>query len=68
MPPLPDVSHIHMDRTTDLRKRGEKSVLVKKPGVSIEEDVVKNYVKVEVMDPLIEEYRETYSQDLGTVY
>jgi hypothetical protein len=36
--------------------------------VSIKEDVVKNYVKVEVMDPLIEEYRETYSQDLGTVY
>ena len=66
MPPLPDVSH--MDRTTDLRKCGEKSVLVKKPGVSIEEDVVKNYVKVEVMDPLIEEYRETYSQDLRTVY
>ena len=54
-----------MDRTTDLRKRGEKSVLVKKQGVSIEEDVLKNFIKVETMDPLIEEYRETYSQNLG---
>ena len=34
-----------MNRTTDLRKHGEKSVLVKKQGVAIEEDVLKNFIK-----------------------
>ena len=58
-----DISH--MDRTTDLRKRGEKTVLVKKEGVAIDEEIKKNYVKVEVMDPTIVEYRKIYAEDLA---
>lgn len=53
-----------MDRTKDLRKRGERAVLVKRPGVDIG-DESSNYVKVEAMDPVIEEYCDIYSSDLS---
>lgn len=58
-----DISH--MDRTTDLRKRGEKTVLVKKEGAVIDEETLKNYVKVEVMDSTVAEYCKIYAEDLA---
>ena len=58
----PDVSRF--DRTKDLRNRGEKSVLVKKAGVTACPSKERNYSKVEVMDPLVEKYCSLYTQDL----
>ena len=63
IPIYPDVSH--MDHTKDLRNRGHKSVLVKKVGVVVPEDVLKNYDRVEVMDPLVGEYCKLYTKDLS---
>ena len=60
---FPDISH--MDRTKDLRKHGELSVLVKRAGATISDSILNNYVKVEEMDPLLEQYCDTYSKDLA---
>ena len=54
-----------MDRTKDLRNRGDKTVLVKKSDVDVSPDVVKNYTKVEPMEPCVERYCELYSKDLS---
>lgn len=54
-----------MDRIKDLRKRGEKTVLVKKSGVDVCQDVAKNYTKVELMDPMVEEYCKLYTKDFS---
>ena len=57
-----------MDRTKDLRKHGNPSVLVKRAGATISDSIVNNYVKVEQIDPLVEQYCDTYSNDLGSNY
>jgi hypothetical protein len=57
-----DVSH--SDLTIDLRKRGEKTVLVKKASSTISAQIEKKF-KIEVMDPMIEKYRMLYAQDLA---
>jgi len=57
-----DISH--MDTTKDLRDRGDKTVLLKKSGVTVPDEVSKNYTKVETMDPLVEHYCELYTEDL----
>ena len=59
----PDVSRT--DRVKDLRKRGEKTILVKKSGVEVDPDVAKNYDKVELMDPMVETYCKLYVEDLA---
>ncbi len=59
-----DVSH--SDLTVDLRKRGEKTVLVKKAkkaSSTVSQQVEKKF-KIELMDPLIEKYRVLYAEDL----
>jgi hypothetical protein len=56
-----DVSH--SDLTVDLRKRGEKIVLVKKASSTVSQQVEKKF-KIELMDPLIEKYRVLYAEDL----
>ncbi len=58
-----DVSH--MARTKDLRDRGEKTVLLKKSGVTVSPDTAKNYTAVEEMDPLVEKYCKLYTDDLA---
>ena len=45
--------------------RGDKTVLVKKPGVHIGEDVLNERVKVETMNPEIVKYCEIYTEDLS---
>ena len=57
-----DVSH--MNRTKDLGKR-EKTVLVKKAGVTVSDSVAQNFTKVERMDPRVEKYCEVYAEDLA---
>ena len=57
-----DVSR--MDRVKDLRKRGAKTVLVKKSGVEVDAEVDKNYDKVELMDPMVEKCCAVYTEDL----
>ena len=65
-PTVPIFSDIScMDRTKDLRNRGDKTVLVKKSGVDVSLDVANNYTKVEVMDPAVEKYCDLYAQDLS---
>ena len=54
-----------MDRTKDLRKRGEKTVLVKKPGAQIDLNILSQHTKVEVMDPSIVKYSKIYTEDLS---
>jgi hypothetical protein len=54
----------HSDLTIDLRKRGEKTVLVKKASSTISAQIEKKF-KIEVMDPMIEKYRMLYAQDLA---
>ena len=53
------------NHAADLRKRGEKSVLVRKTGVNIGDEITSNYLRVETMDPLIERYRNLYCRDLS---
>ena len=48
-----------------MRKRGEKSVLVRKAGVAIGNEIARNYLQVETMDPMIEKFRSLYSRDLS---
>ena len=57
-----DVSH--SDLTVDLRRRGEKTALVKKASSTVAAHIEKRF-KVEVMDPMIEKYRMLYAQDLA---
>jgi hypothetical protein len=57
-----DVSH--SDLTVDLRKRGEKTVLVKKASSTLSAQLEKKF-KIEVMDLTIEKYRMVYAQDLA---
>ena len=57
-----DVSH--SDLTIDLRKRGDKTVLVKKASSTLSAQLEKKF-KIEVMDPTIEKYRMVYAQDLA---
>ena len=59
----PDVSRT--DRVKDLRKRGDKTVLVKRSRVEVSTDVAKNYDKVELMDPMVERYCKLYTEDLA---
>ena len=54
-----------MDRTPDLRARGDRAVLVKKMRSSVSRVIESNYLKVEAMDPLIDTYRAEYSSDLA---
>ena len=51
------------NQASDLRKRGSKSTLVYRPGVTIEQEIANNYLRIETMDPLIERYRDLYCQD-----
>jgi hypothetical protein len=52
------------DLTVDLRKRGEKTILVKKASSTVSAHIEKKF-KVEVIDPMIEKYRMLYAQDLA---
>jgi hypothetical protein len=59
-----DISH--MERTVDLRKRGDKSILVRKEGALVDSDNDEsNYVRIETMHPSIENYRSLYAEDLS---
>ena len=49
-----DISH--MNRTVDLCKHGDKTILVKKEGAQIDPEVESNYVKIEMMHPSIAKY------------
>ena len=63
IPIFADISR--MDRTKDLCNRGDKTLLAKKSDVDVLPDVIKNYTKVEPMEPCVERYRELYSKDLS---
>jgi hypothetical protein len=54
-----------MDRTVDLCKRGDKTILVKKEGAQIDPEVKSNYVRVEMMHPSIAKYQSLYADDLS---
>ena len=49
----------------DIRKRGHKTVLVRRSGVDVGPEVAKNYDKVELMDPMIKKYCDLYTKDLA---
>jgi hypothetical protein len=51
-----DADISHMDRTIDLHKCGDKTILVKKAGAQIDPEVESNYVRVEMMHPSIAKY------------
>ena len=55
---------LHMTRSPDLRRRGEKSILVKREGSFLSDDEERNYSKVVQMEDVIEVYRDTYAKDL----
>jgi hypothetical protein len=55
----------HMNHIKDLCKCGEKTVLVKKSGIEVGQEVAKNYTKVELMDPTVEEYCNLYNKDFS---
>ena len=55
----------HFDRTVNLCQRGENTVLVKKPGVHIDQDVSNEHVKVEIMETVIVKYCKIYTEDLS---
>ena len=54
-----DVSH--MRATKDLRKRGEKTILVKTSSATVSSTVANEYKQVIEMDSTINEYRKLYS-------
>ncbi len=58
-----DISH--MDRTVDLCRHGDKTILVKKEGAQIDPDEERNYVRVETMHPCIVKYWSLYADDLS---
>ena len=47
----------------DLRRRGEKSVLVSRVGSFVTDDEERNYSEVVDMEDVIETYRDTYAND-----
>jgi hypothetical protein len=53
-----------MNRTTDLRNCGQKTILVKKPSVVISDEVQCNYQSIINMHPTIETYCDVYAKDL----
>ncbi len=53
-----------MNRTTDLRSHGDKTVLVKKVGSIITGEVLRNYSCILDMDDVIEKNRDVYANDL----
>ena len=55
---------VSINQASDLRKRGEKNVLVHRAGVLVDPGVSRNYLQVEKMHPLIEQYRDLYCDDL----
>lgn len=59
----PDVSRT--DRVKDLRKRGDKSILVKKGGTVVDHDEARRYDKVVTMEPMVERYCSLYVEDLS---
>jgi hypothetical protein len=59
---IADVSH--MTRTTDLRSRGETTVLVKRAGSFVTDNKEQNYSEVIDMEEVIEKYCDTYAKDL----
>ncbi len=54
----------HINRTTDLRNRGQKTILVKKPSAVISDEVRCNYQSIIDMHPTIETYCDVYAKDL----
>ena len=48
----------------DLRKRGHKTVIVRRYGFDVGLEVAKNHDKVEIMDPMIKQYCDLYTKDL----
>ncbi len=58
-----DVSH--MDCTVDLLEREDKTILIKRNGAQIDDDVEKNYVRVETMHLLIAKYQLLCADDLS---
>ena len=59
----PNVSRT--DHVKDIRKRGHKTVLVRISGFDVGPEVVKNYGKVKLMDPIIKKYCDMYTKDLA---
>ena len=59
----PDVSR--MDRIKDLRRRGEKTILLKKSGVEVAPEVARSYDKVELMNPAVQKYCLLYCKNLS---
>jgi hypothetical protein len=57
-----DVSHSAL--TVDLRRCGEKTVLVKKASSTVSGHLEKKF-EIEVMDPMIEKYPMLYAQDFS---
>ena len=53
-----------VNRTKDLRNRGEKTVLVVRSDAEVSRDVSKNYV-VQPMDPLLQKFCDLYTSDLA---
>jgi hypothetical protein len=58
-----DVSH--MDCTVDLHRHEDKTILVKREGALIDDDEVKNNVRVEMMHPSIAKYQSLYADNLS---
>ena len=52
-----------MNRTLDLRARGEKTILVKVEGSELDRDKELDYLEVVDMDPLIQTFRKVYAED-----
>ena len=59
----PDV--YRTDHVKDIRKRGHKTVLVRRYGVDVGLEVSKNYDKVELMDQMIKKCCDLYTKDLA---
>ena len=53
-----------MDTTTDLRNRGQKTVLVERSDAVVPPAVANKYMKVETMEPCVEQYTDLYAEDL----
>ena len=59
----PDISHRRTTR--DLRKRGEKSILVKSSKAFVDDDQEMEYLSVIDMETPVEDYRELFSTDIS---
>jgi hypothetical protein len=58
---------LHSGLTVDLRRRGEKTVLVKKASSTVSAHLEKMF-KTEVIDPMIEKYSMFYAQSCPTCW